>query len=130
VSLILFFRTPWFSHKPYKWIRYAIGVVVGAEGDLSTSPDSFVSVDVDAVLPAVSVDLCYHPALEERKRMFPIDPSGERTHITSSVNFSQRSDFCVDVGERDRRRCLLSGMKEIFCDAVHILPLSKGDAVC
>ncbi len=29
-----------FSQRQYKWIRYAIGVVVGAEGDLSSSPDA------------------------------------------------------------------------------------------
>ena len=30
-------KTLSFSQRPYKWIRYAIGVVVGAEGHLSFS---------------------------------------------------------------------------------------------
>jgi len=34
-----------FSLRPYKWIRYAIGVVVGVEGDLSSSSGSLNIVD-------------------------------------------------------------------------------------
>ena len=34
------FNTLQFSKKPYNWIRYAIGVVIGAEGDLSSSSSS------------------------------------------------------------------------------------------
>ena len=41
-----------FSHRPYKWIRYAIGVVIGAEGDLSPSSDSPNVVDYNVILPA------------------------------------------------------------------------------
>lgn len=120
-----------FSQRPYKWICYAIGVVIGAKGILSTSSNSLnaVAVDDDAV-PAESVDLYYHTTLEERRRMFPIDPTGGRTHVTSSVSIRRRNDFRDDVAERDGRRCLLTGVEEIFCDAVHVLPHSKGDEVC
>lgn len=50
-----------FSPRPYKWIRYAIGIVVGAVGDLSSSSDSLNIVDYNAGLPAESVAL-YTPA--------------------------------------------------------------------
>ena len=48
-----------FSPRPYKWIRYAIGIVVGAEGDLSSSSDLSNIVDYNAGLPTESAAL-YH----------------------------------------------------------------------
>lgn len=55
-----------FSLKPYKWIRYAIGVVVGAEGDLSTSRDVLNLVDYNAELPTQSAALYYHIGEDEK----------------------------------------------------------------
>ena len=49
-----------FSQRPYKWICYTIGGVVGAEGDLSTSPDSPDVVNYNAGLPTKSTILYYH----------------------------------------------------------------------
>ena len=50
------------SQRPYKWFRYAIGVVVGAEGVLSASCNSHDIVDYDdtASLLTGSADL-YSP---------------------------------------------------------------------
>ena len=62
-----------FSPLPYKWIRCAIGIVVG-EGDLSSSPDSLNVVDYNASLPAEPTVLHYHTGDEERRRIFPVDP--------------------------------------------------------
>ena len=67
------------SQKPYKWIRYAIGVVTGAEGIFCTSPDLQTVVDDNADLPADSVDRYYHTGVEERERTFPIDPDITRS---------------------------------------------------
>jgi hypothetical protein len=119
-----------FSPRPYKWIRYAIGVVVGAEGDLSSSPDLPNLVDYDAGLPVESAVLYYHTSDEERRRMFPADPNTGHTHITSSVATTRRAQFRDGVAERDGRECVLSGMEETSCDAVHLLAHNKGDAVC
>ena len=114
-------------------MRYAIGVFIGAQGHLSTSSDPLnaVAVDGNAVLPARSTNLYYHTNAEERGRMFPIDPtsSAGRTHVTSGVSTQRRKDFRRDVADRDGKRCLLSEVEEMFCDAVHILSHSKGDAV-
>lgn len=118
-----------FSQRLYKWIRYAIGVVVGAEGVLSTSSELLITVNGN-VLPSESVNLYYHTTHEERRRIFPIDPGGGHTHITSSVSTPRRNDFREDVAERDGGRCLLTKLEATYCDAVHILPLSKGDEVC
>ncbi|KAH8994546.1 hypothetical protein EDB92DRAFT_2113349 [Lactarius akahatsu] len=91
-----------FSHRPYKWIRYAIGVVVGAFGDLSTTPDLSGVVDYNAGLPADSIDLYYHTDEDERRRMFPIDPDIVRTQLTTRVSAK-------------------------FCHATHLLAHSKAN---
>ena len=59
------------SMKPYKWIRYAIGIIAVAQGHLCTrrlSPDPILFlVDYDAdELPTESMDLYYHSIDGER----------------------------------------------------------------
>ncbi len=110
-----------FSQRPYKWIRYAIGVVVGAEVDLSSSSDSLNVVDYNAGLPAESAFLYYHTNSEEKQRMFPTDPNIGRTNVTDSdsVATTRRVRFREDIIERDGglgrirgdvlRRCAPSG---------------------
>ncbi|KAH9178298.1 hypothetical protein EDB89DRAFT_1930467 [Lactarius sanguifluus] len=119
-------QTQQFSHRPYKWIRYAIGVVVGARGDLSTTPDpSGVVVDYDADLPADYVDLYYHINDNEKQKMFPIDPDILRTQVTTSVSTNRRGPFHDDVVRRDEQTCVWTEMEATFCDAVHLLAHSK-----
>ncbi|KDR77129.1 hypothetical protein GALMADRAFT_1327451 [Galerina marginata CBS 339.88] len=116
-----------FSPRPYKWIRYAIGIVVGAEGDLSSSSDLINVVDYNAGLPTESVALYYHTSDDEKRRMFPVDPNIGRTNITSSVATSRRAQFHSAAAMRDGNRCVLTGIDEDVCDAVHLLAHSKGD---
>ena len=116
-----------FSQRPYRWIRYAIGVVVGAEGDLSSSPDSLNVMDYDAGLPAESAILYYHTTDEERRRMFPADPNIGRTKITSSVTSTRKDQFHDEVAERDGKMCVWTRWEEEVCEAVHLLAHSKGD---
>ena len=56
-----------FSHRPYKWIRYTIGAVTGAQGDLSLNQDSPDVIDYDVCLPQESVVLYYYARNEERR---------------------------------------------------------------
>jgi len=119
-----------FSHRPYKWIRYATGSVTGARGDLSFNRDSPDGMDYDDGLPQDSVVLYYHTSDEEKRRMFPTDPDIGRTNITSSVPTSRRTRFRGDVQGRDALRCVLSDIVPSLCDAVHLIAHSKGDAVC
>ncbi|KAH8995406.1 hypothetical protein EDB92DRAFT_2052945 [Lactarius akahatsu] len=113
--------------RPYKWIRYAIGVVIGAEGVLSTSCDSLDVVDYDIGLPVESAVLYYHISNEERGRMLPVDPHIVCTSRTSSVLTARRRSFLDKVAEWDGGRCLLTGWAGKFCDAVHLLPHHKGN---
>ena len=60
-----------FSSKPYKWIRYATGIVVGAQGDISSernSPDNVMNYDDDLI--STSANLYYHISPAERQKMF------------------------------------------------------------
>jgi len=115
--------------KPYKWIRFAIGVVVGAEGVLSTSRDSLNVVDYDVAPPVESTNLYYHISDKERERVFPVDPDVMRTHITSSEHTERRDKFRDDVAKRDGWRCVLTRWEARYCDAVHLLAHSKNDPV-
>ncbi|KAH9013296.1 hypothetical protein EDB84DRAFT_1405364 [Lactarius hengduanensis] len=113
---------------PYKWIRFAIGVVVGAEGELSTTLDAHNVVDYNAVPPAESATLYYHVSNQERERLFPVDPDALRTSITSGAPSTRRQRFRDDVAARDGGRCVLTMWDETYCDAVHLLAHSKGDS--
>jgi hypothetical protein len=117
------------SRRPYKWIRYATGVVAGVHGHLSTSPNSSNFVDYNAGLPAESSVLYYHTTDDGKRRMCPIDPHVLRTNITSSVATTRRAQFRVDVKERDEG-CVVTGYPDTAFDAVHLLAHSKGDSVC
>lgn len=65
-----------FSSRPYAWLHYAIGAIVGAHGHLAaTNIQSYTPVDYFA--PSIPLDvlaLYYHLDDKERLRMFPIDP--------------------------------------------------------
>lgn len=117
------------SHRPFKWIRYAVGVVVGAQGDLSSSADSLDIVDYNADdLPEHYIALYYHLCDDEKRRMFPLDPKIARTTETSTTS-SRRVNFNDEVADRDVKRCVLSKIPVSGCDAVHLLPHIKGDEV-
>jgi len=120
-----------FSLKPYKWIRYATGIVIGAHGDLCTQRDlpNPIPIDYNSCLSAPSTDLYYHTTDQEKRRMFPIDPRLADTRtLTSSRTSTGRDNFRGDVGRRDGR-CVLTGYPAYLCQAAHFLPHSKGDTV-
>jgi len=120
-----------FSLKPYKWIRYSTGVVIGAQGELCTESNSPnpTPIDYNSELSAVSIDLFYHTTDEEKRQMFPIDPRlGDTRTVTSSRVSTRREDFRESVESRDRC-CVVTGYPAYVCDAAHLLPHSKGDTV-
>ncbi|KAF9462705.1 hypothetical protein BDZ94DRAFT_1309409 [Collybia nuda] len=99
-----------FSHKPYKWICYAIGIVVEAEGHLSSSPYSLTIVDYNAGLPIESAALYYHTSDDE-----------------NSVVTPRKARLRSDAADRDGHQCISTAMNELLCDAVHLLAHNKGD---
>ncbi|KAG9310796.1 hypothetical protein JVU11DRAFT_8648 [Chiua virens] len=112
------------SLRPYQWIRYAIGVVVGAYGELSFKEDS-LDMDYDHV-PSESTTVYYRISDDERDNMFPVDPNINRTQVTSEVSTPRRGQFHDEVLSRDAV-CVFTGMTMPSCDAAHLLPHSKGD---
>ena len=121
-----------FCQSPYKWIHYIIGVVIGAQGILCTSPETPEAMDYNAVLPTRSVQLYYHTSNKEKQRMFPIVPGFSHTHITSTVSTnstSQKDEFYSNVAKRDREQCVLTSAEARYCNAIHLLPQSRGDMV-
>jgi hypothetical protein len=118
-----------FSSKPYKRIRYCTGIVVGAQGELSTERDlpNPISIDYGSGLPtlAASIKLYYHITDEEKCRMFPIGPNPSNAKTLSSCWMSTCwGDFCEDVEERDQI-CVVSGDPPDAFEAANILPHSK-----
>lgn len=117
------------SRKPYKWIKYAIGVVIGAHGELSTHSESNNIVDYNADLPTNSTYLSYHVSNEEKQMMFPLDPDILHTSVTSIASSNQRERFWVEVAARDGQQCIWTRISGRCCDAVHLLS-HKTDQVC
>jgi len=120
-----------FSLRPYKWIRYAPGIVVGARGELCTERglSNPVPIDYDSDLSEVSIDLYYHTTNVEKKRMFPIDPKlADPRTVTSSRESTRRDDFRSRVEGRDGS-CVATGVPLHYCQAVHLLLHSMGDTV-
>lgn len=121
-----------FSLKPYKWIRYVTGIVIGARGELCTERDlpNPVPIDYDASLSTVSIDLYYHTTDQEKRCIFPIDPNlGDTRTATPSGTNTLQDDFRDDLEDRDKR-CVMTGAPAYVCHAVHLLPHSKGSKVC
>jgi len=79
------------SRRPYRWIPYTIGVVIGARGTLSAGPKS--NIDLDFIGPLTEpADLHFYISDDdEKRRMFPVDPDIGHTHVTSTVHSSRGS---------------------------------------
>lgn len=81
-----------FSSRPHAWLRYAIGAVVGAQGDLAAT-NTQLYTPVDYLAPSIPLDvlaLYYHLDDKDKLRMFPIDPDFLHERITSSVVTARR----------------------------------------
>lgn len=124
------------SQRPYKWIRYAIGVVIGAQGDLSTGPgvpetepNNVQLVDYNAALPTKSIDLYYHTSNGEKQIMFPIDPYILHTQLTFSAAPRKRETFREGVRARNEKCCIWTGLDARFSNVVQLIP-HKTNQVC
>jgi hypothetical protein len=93
-----------FSLKPFKWMRYATGIVVGARGDLSTERNSPnpIPIDYNSSLSAIFINLYYHTSNHEKCLIFLIDPNLTETRTETSSQMSTcRDDFYCNVEDRD-----------------------------
>lgn len=118
------------SKKPYKWARFAVGVVFGGYGDLHVGTESSAPIiDYEADAVAFERGLYYHMSNEEKVVMFPIDSSflTAKTNTPSSQT-SRLPDFREKLRSRDGS-CVLTGLEPYLCDGAHLVGHSKGDKV-
>ena len=124
------------SNKPFKWMRYATGVVLGAEGHLRRGENEnsdLVDYDVDENglgNEQTEQELFYHVPEGRRDIMLPFDLQFPRDRVTSSVGTSRGGDFATGVATRDGLRCVVTNSDPNHCDCAHLVAHSKGDSVC
>jgi hypothetical protein len=53
----------------------------------------------------------------------------DRSTLTSTDQTPRRHDFSGDILRRDGHACVVTHLPEWVCDAVHLIPWSKGDEV-
>ena len=118
------------SRYPYKWIRFATGVVLGVKGHLSTSKDIHGIVPYNEEnISTGTVDLYFIALQSDMPNMLPVDPNVRQEWITSREESGRQTDFRSSVMQRDANVCVLNGAPPVLCAAVHVLARSKGDAV-
>ncbi|KAF8901841.1 hypothetical protein CPB84DRAFT_906918 [Gymnopilus junonius] len=119
------------SVKPFKWLRYAIGSAVGAQGHLSRTDNPLDVIDYNAAFPTNSLELYYHLADDERRRLFPADPKllDPKARSNSTAVTTRRAGLRTEVIRRDQT-CVMTGLPRDCCDTVHLIAHSKGDGVC
>ena len=66
-----------FSLKPYKWIRYATGIVIGVRGELCAERDlpNPAPIDYDSDLSAILIDHTTIPPTKRSAISFQLIPS-------------------------------------------------------
>ena len=57
-----------------------------------------------------------------------VDHQAFGDECTSSADTTQRHNFRKDICRRDNN-CVITGRQRDFCDAVHIIPHSKGSKI-
>ncbi len=117
-----------FSKKPYKWLRYATGVVLGAEGHLHKGEDTtsdLVDYEARTLLHEI-MNLYYHTSA---LRIFPIDPDFANEAKTSRAAQKRNPGFRRRVLARDGATCVVTNTIVRYCDAAHIVALRKGNEV-
>ena len=124
-----------FSHFPFKWIRYAMGAIVGPEGHLYENDQTTPGQPIDYKLPLPETDdlrLYYHVPEDQLPHMFPLDLQLADTRaVTSSVrsNDDRQGVFLRAVRERDGAGYVVSGFPAEYCQAAHLVAHGKGSEV-
>ena len=111
-----------------------MGAILGAEGHLSygREPECVPPFDYMRPLPTDDRELYYHIPGERLPFMFPLDfEFSNPRDVTSSAQTRGRTDFALQVRERDKGMCVVNGWRAsaIHCDAAHLVAHSKGDEV-
>ena len=129
--------------SPFRWIRYVMFAICGSQGDLSITPNG-PAVDYEITeIPNNQNTYYYQPSGKlsfcvgfccSVSRLSPgviafVDYEGLNDRVTTSDGTSRRRDLREDVIRRDGLACVVTHEEEGICDAVHLIPHSKGDDV-
>lgn len=107
-----------FTSKPFKWIQYVASVIMGAMGELTTL--DMISLNLEDPQPHFR-HLLFTPTSAIRF----IDPHGLNHIRSSQYTTESRLGFRNDIIARDEE-CVISGLPAMYCDAIHLIPHSKG----
>ncbi|KAF8578422.1 hypothetical protein K439DRAFT_1638852 [Ramaria rubella] len=107
--------------KPFKWLRYITGVILGTEGDLLT-PNGEV-MDYEQTGP-IHKKLSYQPNSVVKF----LDPSAINHLQSSQFTTESRVEFRDAIEERDHK-CVTGQFNARHCIAAHLIPHSKGNQV-
>ena len=126
-----------FSKFPFKWIRNAIGAVVGAEGHLydHDDPERALEQIIDYTLPlpiAGDHHLYYYVPEEGLSSMFPLDLqfANPRSITSASQAETERQiEFRIEVEARDNGMCIVTQAPAKHCRAAHLVAHSKSSEV-
>ncbi|KAI9509588.1 hypothetical protein F5148DRAFT_1186323 [Russula earlei] len=108
---------------PFPWIRYVMYAICGARGDLFKTPDG-PKVDYHkTAIPDGEHGYYYKPLGD----CAFVDFQGLNDIVTVTARTQRSSDFRKKIIERDGPACVVTEADEGHCDAVHLIPRSKGD---
>ena len=74
-------------------------------------------------------EIAVHSVSTSPGRCAFVDYEGLNDRITTTEGTARRSDFRNNVIRRDGHACVITKEGEKDCDAAHLIPHSKGDAV-
>ncbi|KAF8427180.1 hypothetical protein L210DRAFT_546350 [Boletus edulis BED1] len=108
--------------RPLKWLRFATFTVCGAKGHLSTTKGG-QTVDYENVSFENLTDRYYYTP--DNNVYHLVDYEAFNDTCTSSAATPRSYDFRERVCTRDDK-CVITMRDRVYCDAVHIIPRSKG----
>ncbi|KAI0289867.1 hypothetical protein BC826DRAFT_1106805 [Russula brevipes] len=111
---------------PFRWLRYVMFTICGARGDICTVNGPVTPVDYDETEIADDTNT-YHYLLFPLEACAFIDSEGLNGRMTATVGTAGLHRFRENIIQRDGPACVVSHMRKEVCDAVHLIPRSKGD---
>jgi hypothetical protein len=131
-----------YTLQPLKWLRFLGFVIYGRQGVLLTDragppvnedmvsaeslPGSYYySSPGEQISPTLET---YSSIMVDPPQLVNVEALNDRQSDTMSFASSSRAEFVREVVQRDET-CVLTSARRRICDAAHLIPHSKGDAV-
>ena len=128
--------------SPFQWLRYVMFAICGARGDLTKTPNGSavdyknteIAENTYYYRPSSKLsfvcEIAVHSVSTSPGRCAFVDHRGLNDRITTTEGgTASRGGLRRDIIKRDGRACVITQAGEGDCDAVHLIPHSKGDGV-